>query len=1275
MEGNSNQSGRFSSDNSEYNSVVNNHILLKLEENGFITPDEKAKELIKDLTNIEYLFALKLLFENPFNQFSELVLRNSLVAFVDPTLPFDYYGSQSVVRLELHLRVWVAVLEKILFKPMRLSKELRDKVYNSLAKFADIHKKTTQVIQEGINNNYGYSFNQFNQSQDNIDDEKIIKKRNYNVDFLLIHLRDTLHSLRDDETKFQEILRRSKELFKAALILPTSAVTPKDIGTILLILTHLRQGFTFKYPVASYYVDWRIMLIIQQNLFNWSGSTEKIISKKFQEMILMEYFWNYLEKEWIDVIDNSILESQSKFDEISNKLNKILKNSGNFLNDLAGNEPLALPNTLWFGILDLAQNLIHNSTRKSTYGLCYYLAIESLNRAPNSFIQFKAVELLFHLNHIDDQMFSMIQFDFDQYIQKLNENNLKESSEKFKNLLTFVKNKCFEDFNLLYNNIKKGKGKSSDQNTPSNLLGVIANEMICPISKEPTDQLCILKCQHVLSFDNLKKLKQPECPLCREGIEDNDIRYLPQNIIYKHLYQQLVEAGHIIPSIELKDSINNHDSDSDNSEVDDFPLTKKEKIIQTNKSNPFHSIFQFGNSRKNPIYQNAIKELNEKNYEKAEGYCKEFLKYYPKSYSMRCILAYTYRCLNNYKQAHLYLNEATKLKRKNPIAWYIYGEINFRQGNYNSAISDLEFSRDCNAKNTKIYTKLHILLGNSYFMCNIDFQEALNNFKIALQNDPNNYLCLKHCAYFYERQEEYLNALEMLDKLLDINNEDSLILCYYGEILSNMGKYNEAILYFTKANDIDPENIHNLIKRAITYYILREYNKALSDLNKVIDLDLSNSLAYYYIGLTYYAMEDINNSIVTFEKCIDELDPKNDLTKMQLYYLKYLKNQNSDYNSVIIKINHIPNIENDKSLLFTRCKIYIELKKYEEAKLDLKHLHRLYEFNYYDSYYKSSDISFIYLLQKYSDFWSYLCESYKIDNDFTELGIVDKFNTYMFGGMWVYFISNLINLNSDYQFQKNNLNSLSGQILSFKNDYLSLPKFYNMFPSGNYNIVWKINIEKIFSEDCYVKFIVKQGNDNSNDIGHQEEYLLKYKDVLKLEGLGWIEYTLFNNINIGYSDWIQLSIEAGNNSIDMQIDYVRFYEHKINKIQKIHFLKMGHLLPFHKTLPNVPEAFEDNKLAAVGEVESQIIEILASNSSLKKKVQNLAQLILATSSGSISTENTNDRERIPVSVNSPPEYTSQNNSKSNKKAEQFASKSKASKKARKKGLLTSSQNS
>ncbi|GET50827.1 kinase-like domain-containing protein [Rhizophagus irregularis DAOM 181602=DAOM 197198] len=119
MEGSSSQSGSSSSNTIpeihdsvfsyktvSHENFFNNSILLKLEEDGFTTPDEKAEELIKRLAYIKYLYALKLLFENLQNEFSPQILRDTLVALADPT-PFDFYAKQSVTRLELHLRTWI----------------------------------------------------------------------------------------------------------------------------------------------------------------------------------------------------------------------------------------------------------------------------------------------------------------------------------------------------------------------------------------------------------------------------------------------------------------------------------------------------------------------------------------------------------------------------------------------------------------------------------------------------------------------------------------------------------------------------------------------------------------------------------------------------------------------------------------------------------------------------------------------------------------------------------------------------------------------------------------------------------------------------------------------------------------------------------------------------------------------------------------------------------------------------------------------------------------
>uniref|UniRef100_U9UU28 Uncharacterized protein n=1 Tax=Rhizophagus irregularis (strain DAOM 181602 / DAOM 197198 / MUCL 43194) TaxID=747089 RepID=U9UU28_RHIID len=51
---------------------------------------------------------------------------------------------------------------------------------------------------------------------------------------------------------------------------------------------------------------------------------------------------------------------------------------------------------------------------------------------------------------------------------------------------------------------------------------------------------------------------------------------------------------------------------------------------------------------------------------------------------------------------------------------------------------------------------------------------------------------------------------------------------------------------FLLRKKLDPENVHNLNKRAIIYYVLRDYDKALLDIDKVIQLDISNILVYYY---------------------------------------------------------------------------------------------------------------------------------------------------------------------------------------------------------------------------------------------------------------------------------------------------------------------------------------------------------------------------------------------------------------------------------------------
>ncbi|POG79576.1 hypothetical protein GLOIN_2v1526597 [Rhizophagus irregularis DAOM 181602=DAOM 197198] len=186
----------------------------------------------------------------------------------------------------------------------------------------------------------------------------------------------------------------------------------------------------------------------------------------------------------------------------------------------------------------------------------------------------------------------------------------------------------------------------------------------------------------------------------------------------------------------------------------------------------------------------------------------------------------------------------------------------------------------------------------------------------------------------------------------------------------------------------------------------------------------------------------------------------------------------------------------------------------------------------------------------------------------------------MYKERMVYFVSCLTNLNNKLsRFQDDDTNGFTGRILSLKKEKmfeLNLPTFYNLFEFNsfgtNYYIIWKINVRKVISTDCILKFVVEQGEKNSNEL-HAREHIMRYKDILKFEGLGWLEYMLPKYI---WKPKCRLSIEI-TGSIDMQIDYVRFTRINIGKSNKlIRLPNMRYLLPNHQNIcQNVPETFKD----------------------------------------------------------------------------------------------------
>jgi tetratricopeptide (TPR) repeat protein len=95
--------------------------------------------------------------------------------------------------------------------------------------------------------------------------------------------------------------------------------------------------------------------------------------------------------------------------------------------------------------------------------------------------------------------------------------------------------------------------------------------------------------------------------------------------------------------------------------------------------------------------------------------------------------------------------------------------------------------------------------------------------------------------------------------------------------LYQAGKYEEALLEYNKAIEIQPKDYAYYFNRARTYLEMGETAKAISDYTKVIELspDLFLFRAYYGRGYTHFEAHQYDAAIADFNKSIS-IDPKDE---------------------------------------------------------------------------------------------------------------------------------------------------------------------------------------------------------------------------------------------------------------------------------------------------------------------------------------------------------------------------------------------------------------
>ena len=121
--------------------------------------------------------------------------------------------------------------------------------------------------------------------------------------------------------------------------------------------------------------------------------------------------------------------------------------------------------------------------------------------------------------------------------------------------------------------------------------------------------------------------------------------------------------------------------------------------------------------------------------------------------------------------------------------------------------------------------------------------------------------------------KDYNQAITHLDKVIQLNPEDTFYFMSRGGVKDALGKHDDAIDDYNQAIKLDPENIHAYNARGSTKDHIGDYKGAKDDYSKSIKLDHNNGEAYKARGNINLKIKNYQAAFEDFTEAI-RLDPQ-----------------------------------------------------------------------------------------------------------------------------------------------------------------------------------------------------------------------------------------------------------------------------------------------------------------------------------------------------------------------------------------------------------------
>ena len=213
-----------------------------------------------------------------------------------------------------------------------------------------------------------------------------------------------------------------------------------------------------------------------------------------------------------------------------------------------------------------------------------------------------------------------------------------------------------------------------------------------------------------------------------------------------------------------------------------------------------------------------------------------------------------------------YYSRAIELDSKCSMCYYKRGTVYAQEGYFTEAIQDLYYTSLLRvSQKDEVLEHTFFQIGECYSILNQP-EKAVENYTNTLLLNPKNFEAMEARIYSLLGLKKFDQALLDIKRLQKISKDKSKVQMLFGNFYTAIHQLKKANKAFTKAILLKPTEGNYYVKRGKLLLQQENYEDAILNFSKAIELDQNNDEALVQRGIAYHKVNNILAGCADFSR-------------------------------------------------------------------------------------------------------------------------------------------------------------------------------------------------------------------------------------------------------------------------------------------------------------------------------------------------------------------------------------------------------------------------